>query len=162
MEQCRGALYDSIMVRHGVTRADIVRATRARVWWVDIVLVFLPMTVLTLFAMDRITRRVRRAFDDDDGRRTATIPAALSIALVALVAAGVTQYWAMSIESFRLRNDHVSGRAFVLPSVAHRWVTLAVAFALCLMVAVWRFRRTPLAESGSVFGVERAPRVARR
>src|SRR5262245_7978903 len=40
--QCRNALYDSIIARHGVTRADIDRATMARVWWVDIIAVFLP------------------------------------------------------------------------------------------------------------------------
>ena len=159
MEQCRGALYDSIMARHGVTRADIARASTARLWWVDIVLVFLPMIALTLLVMDQITRRVRHAFGND--RRMATIAAAFFVAIVALVAAGVTQCWAISLESFRLRNEHVSGRAFVLPSVTHRWMTLAVAFALCLMVALWRFRRAPQAEASSAPGVKRGPQAAR-
>src|SRR5438094_400833 len=35
LESCRGAMYDSIIARHGVTRADIARATYARVWRVD-------------------------------------------------------------------------------------------------------------------------------
>lgn len=161
IEQCLSALNDSIMARHDVTRADIARASRARIWWVDIVFVFLPIAALTVLVMDQITRRIRCAFSSAD-RRRATITTAFFVALVALVVAGVTQYWAIVIEALRLRNEHVSGRAFVLPSVAHRWLTLASALGLCLMVAVWRFRRTRPAEAGSALGVKRGPQAARR
>jgi hypothetical protein len=88
VEQCRNALYDSTVTRHGVTRADIARAVRARLWWVDIVLVFVPMAALTLLVMDQITRRVRHALRND--RRMATISAVLLVAIGALVADGTT------------------------------------------------------------------------
>jgi hypothetical protein len=155
LEQCRGALYDSIIRRHGVSRADIETATRARVWWADVVLVFLPLALLTLLVMDHVTRRICRAFDADD-RAIATTSTVLLVPVVALVALGVTQIWAIGVESVLLRNGHVSGRASLVPVVAHGWTTYLGALALCMCIAAWRFRITPLTGSAELSLAPRA------
>jgi hypothetical protein len=143
LNQCREALYDSIIARHGVARADIDRATFARVWWADIVLVFLPISLLTLVAMDRITTRICRAFEADD-RGIARVSLGFFVPVVALLALGVTQFWAMGVEAWLLRNGHVSFRMSQIPAVAHAYVTYFAALILCLIVGSWRFVRTPL------------------
>ena len=158
--QCRNALYDTIISRHGVTRADIDRATMARVWWVDIVVVFLPMAVLLVFAMDRVTQRICRAFDADD-RTVAAISMAASVPGLALIGVGVTQFWAFGVEAWLLRNGHVSFRAFQIPSVAHAWITFLGAVALCAVVALARFRITPLTGSANRYAA-RLGRAAMR
>jgi len=137
--RCRQALEDTIRARHAVTAADVDTAARSRVWWIDIVLVFVPMAVLAIVATDRITRRLRGAFDAER-RVMRGISTSLLVAAVALVAAGVTQYWAMSIETFRLRDGHISDRVTVLPSAAHAGLTFAAAFLACLITAMLRVR----------------------
>lgn len=143
LDQCRRALYDSIVARHRVSRADIVRATYARVWWIDVVVVFVPVTILMVLVMDLITKRVRRGFDSDD-RIMAALSTAAFAGLVALVATGLMQTWAMIVESLRLRDGHISGRAFVLPANVHAGMTLSVLLVVCAAVALRRSARTPL------------------
>ena len=160
VEQCRGMLYDSIMARHRVTRSDIARATWARVWWVDIALVFLPMTALTLFSMNQLMRRMQATIGNVH-RGKSMITAAFFVVLVGLVAAGATQYWAISVESFRLRNEHVGGRAALLPSVAHHWATLICAVVLCVAVGAWRLHHAPVAGFSPVPGARDEARAGR-
>lgn len=143
LAQCRGALYDSIIHRHGVTQAQIDQATMARVWWADIVLVFLPLAAVAVLAMDFVTRRICRAFDTDD-RVIATASAAALVPITAALVLGATQFWAMWIEALLLRNGHVSFRASQIPAIAYAWTTYAGAFVLCSAVAALRFGRTPL------------------
>ena len=140
LDACRGAMDDSIIARHGVTRNDIEAATSARSWWVDITLVFLPMLLVTAVATDAVTRQVTPSLTTEHARIIALLALA---ALVALVAAGVTQMWAMILETWRLRNGHIAGRAFVVPSVAHAGVTFAALWLVALLVAVRRTKRAP-------------------
>ena len=138
LDVCRAALYDSIMSRHGVTVADIETATFARNWWVDVTLVFLPMIVITAVAMDVTTREIRRSVNQPDARTILTL---IVTPLVALIATGVTQMWAMMLETWRLRNEHIAGRAFVVPSVAHRAIAFASLCVVAAAVAVVRSSR---------------------
>jgi hypothetical protein len=143
LAQCREALYDSIIARHAVSREDIRRATFARVWWADIAVVFLPMAIVALFAMDRIALRIRRSFEADD-RIMAVVAFTIFVPVVALLALGVTHFWAMAAEAWFLRNGHVSFRVSQIPAVAHASLTYAGALVLCSAIGTWRFVRTPL------------------
>lgn len=157
-EKCMAALSDSIIRRHGVTKADLDTAARARVWWVDIAAVFLPLAVLVAFAMDRVVRRVAGAFDSDD-RGMAALSVALLTPVVAAIGLGVTQFWAFSVEAWLLRNGHVSFRASQIPAVHHGWIGFVAALAICAVTATLRFRATPLTGSNDSYAARRARRV---
>lgn len=157
-EQCIGALTDTIVATHGVTRADVHAAGSWRVWWADALAVYLPMALLIAFAMAQIVRRVCRSFDSGD-RAIAMGSVALLAPLVALVGMGVTQFWSFSVESWFLRDGHVSNRASFIPVVAHGWWTYGVALAICAVVAVIRYRATPLAGSNDSYGARRRGRM---
>lgn len=133
--RCREAVEDSILARHAVTAEDIRTAAGSRVWWIDIAFVFLPMVALAIAATDRILRGIRGAFDAEP-RVLTVISTSLVVAVVALIIAGVTQYWAMGIESFRLRDGHIADRGTALPTGAHAGITFAVAFLACLITAM--------------------------
>jgi hypothetical protein len=129
LEACRRAMFDSIVARHAVTHADVDRATRARQWPVDVIAVFLPMLALAALTALLAAREVERLI----GTRSAPAAAqTVLVGLVALIMAGLMQIWAMSVESWRLRNEHIAGRAFVVPSVAHPAIAVA---AMVLVVA---------------------------
>jgi hypothetical protein len=160
--RCREALLDSIVQRHGVTRANIAAAATDRVWWADILVVFLPMAIVVGFVMDRVTRRICRSFEPDDAT-IATISLLALIPIVALLGMGLAQFWSFSAESAFLRNGHVSFRAFEIPAIAHGWITFFAALVLCASTALWRFRMTSLAGSNDNYAarhvrLKRAPR----
>lgn len=142
-DACMNTLVDSLVARHGITKADITAAEHDRTWWVDILAVFLPMAILTVAVTDRITRRVCRTFEPDD-RAIATVSISLLVPIIALLALGVTQFWAFGVEGWLLRDGHVSNRASFIPAVAHQWLAYAGAFSVCAGVAAARFSRTPL------------------
>lgn len=142
-ERCMSATMDNITARHGVTRAQFAVAERARIWWADLLLVFLPMAVLGGAAADYVARRVCLSFDPED-RAIATISVIVLSLMVAGVTLGVTNFWAFSVEAWRLRNGHVSNRAFLIPIVTHAWACVIAAVALCLTAGLLRFVRTPL------------------
>lgn len=142
-EQCRRDLIDSIIARHDVTRAQFTAAERDRVWWADLLLVFLPMAVLAAIATAFITRRICRSFDPED-RVVAGATAALLAVLATGLALAVTNVWAFSVEGWRLNDGHVSNRAFLIPIVTHPWLCTAGAALICLSTAAVTFRRTPL------------------
>jgi hypothetical protein len=152
---CTEALFDSIIVRHGVTREQIRVAERARVWWVDVVLSFLPIAALLAFAMDRVALRVCRAFEPED-RTIATASLAALIIVVAAVGLGVSQFWSFGVEGWLLRNGHVSFRAFQVPTIAHGWISFGAALVIAGTAGVRRFVVTPLSGAGDSYYHRRA------
>ena len=140
---CTDALYDSIIARHAVTRVQIDTATRARVWWADILAVLLPAALLLAVAMDVVTRRVCRSFEEQD-RTMALVSITVLTPMVALLGLGITQFWSMAIEAWLLRNGHVSFRVAEIPAIAHGWLTYWGCLAVCAIVATTRFSSTPL------------------
>jgi hypothetical protein len=153
-EQCRRAMVDSITARHGVTQSDIEVAERARVWWADIALVFVPMALLIAFAVDRVVRRVCRNFEADD-RTVAISSVALLVPVVAVLGLGIAQFWAFMIEGVLLRNGHISVRVAQIPVMVHGWIAFFVALAICAVVAGLRFRVTPLTGASDSFAARR-------
>jgi hypothetical protein len=145
-EQCMNALRDTIQARHGVTAAQIHAAERDRVWWADILVVFLPFALIGAFATDRIVRGVCRHFDSDD-RAMATVFVIVLIPLTAAIVLGAANFWAFGVEGWRLHNGHVSNRAFLIPIATHGWASFFASLLVCAVAGVRRFRRTPLVGS---------------
>ena len=139
LDACRDAMDDSIASRHGVTLGAIARARYARTWSVDIALVFLPTILLTVVAMRLAARETQRSVKTEKTKMIVLPGAAI---LVALIAASIMQMWAMMLETFRLRNEHIAGRAFVLPSVAHRGIAFASLCVVAVIVAVVTMRQS--------------------
>jgi hypothetical protein len=143
MRECRNALIDTIIAKHGVTSAEVDRAVTARVVWADVLCVYLPIALLTFLVMDSITRRICRWFAADD-RRMAMHATAFFVPIVAAIAVGVAQFWSFAVESWFLRNEHVSFRAFEIPVMMHGWIALFATLAISSLAAVRRLRVTPL------------------
>ena len=141
--ECTGALFDSIAATHSVSRAQIAVAERARVWWVDLLAVYLPMAIVAGLVMDMITRRVCRAFEPGE-RVAAAASVAVLVVIVSALALGATNFWSFNVEALRLRDGHLSNRAFLLPVVVHGWIGFLASVVLCGSVAALRFARTPL------------------
>jgi hypothetical protein len=142
-DQCIEATVDSIIARHGVTRTDFHAAEQARIWWADFLVVFLPMGILAIAMMDFATRRVCRAFEPED-RTIALVSIVALTPVVALLALGIANFWSFAAEGYRLRNGHVSNRAFLIPVVTHGWIAYTTALTICAGAAAARFHRTPL------------------
>lgn len=147
LDACRGAMFDSIAARHAVTRADVDLATRARRWPVDIATVFLPMLAAAILVALLAAREGERLM----GKGSASAVAqSVLVCLVALVMAGLMQIWAMGMETWRLQNEHIAGRVFVIPSVAHPAITVAaMVIVVAAAVGLRASRRRPLAHRTS-------------
>ena len=147
-EQCMRALIETLVATHGVTPAQIAWAERDRVWWADLLFVYLPMAVLAVAATDYATRRICGSFDSEG-----SVIAGILVGVVALSASGlslgVTHFWAFVVEGWRLHNGHVSNRGSLIPIVTHAWTCVGIAILLCIPTAILRFRRTPLSGSST-------------
>lgn len=144
---CRNPLLDTIKMRHGVSSSDIEHAWTWRVWWADIASVFIPVALLTALAMNRLTQVVRRRLAAS-GKPALWMTSALAIAVVALFSVGIAQFWGTSVESMRIRDEHIAARAFVVPVVAHPAAAYLGAFLLCFVVAAWTMTRPMSNEPG--------------
>jgi hypothetical protein len=142
-DQCIAAMTDSIIARHGVTKADIQAAERERIWWADFLMVFLPMAVVGVFATNLAVKRICANFEPDD-RGMALVSTALLTPVIAALLLGVANFWSFGVEGWRLGNGHVSNRAFLIPVVTHGWIAYFVALAVCAGAAAWSFTKTPL------------------
>lgn len=145
-DQCARAMLDSVSGRHSISRAQFATAERDRVWWIDAVLVFLPMALIGAAATDGVTRRICRSFDPEDRLLAGGSTMILAI-LIAGVMLAVTNFWSFWVEEWRLHDGHLSNRAFLLPIITHAWACAITAVVICLTVGIVRFARTPLSAS---------------
>jgi hypothetical protein len=157
-QRCITALSATISARHRVTALQIRAAEQERNWWADAFFVLLPMALLAVFVTSYVTRRIRQSFDDED-RAIAAVSAGVLAAVVAALSMAATNIWAFSVEGWRLRNGHVSHRAFFIPIVTHAWACAGFAAVLCMSAAFVQFRRTSLAgTSDRSYGTRRRGR----
>lgn len=114
---------------HGVSRAELTRVGASRELWIDLLVVMLPVAVLYAAVSRAI---VARAFSDygRDDRRMAAVVIALLTPIAGGVAVALAQMWGVVVEQLRMRNDHISYRAFDLPASRHGWLLWAIAIAL--------------------------------
>jgi hypothetical protein len=145
--ECTASLLAALPGLHGVKRADVARATGARDPGLDATLVFLPMLVLFGVAASRVTGRVDRAFEPDE-RWLKLLALVLLAVVVSAVGVVAVELWSWIVESARLRNSHISYRAFRLPVVRHRlacWIGAMIVFA-CIAAARSHARRSSRAD----------------
>ena len=127
----------------GLPRARVAEASYYRVWWADLLVVYLPLAVVVALTMDYIVRRIRRSFDPVD-RLFAGACAAIFVAVVPVLGVAVGQFWAFTMEEVFLRNEHVAFRGTFVPILRHGWLALFSLLALCALVAMRRVTRSPL------------------
>lgn len=142
-QACTARLLDTIASRHQVARVSVVAAAYARVWWGDLLVVYLPLAVVVALAIDAIVRRIRRSFDSED-RLLAGACTAVFVAIVPVLGLGVGQLWAFTMEGVFLRNEHVAFRGTFVPILRHGWIAVFSLLALCILVALRRVARSPL------------------
>ncbi len=142
-ERCTSALLDTIARRHGIGLSAVKAAATDRVWWADLLSVYLPLAVVAALAMDGVTRRICRSFDPED-RMVAIASAVILVPVTALVGLGLGQMWGFSVEGWYLRNEHVAFRGFFVPIIRHGWIGYFALLGICSAVASARFRVTPL------------------
>ena len=140
---CTSAMTDTIARRHGLDRAQVLKAFDYRLWWADALAVYLPISVIVAFGMDLITRRVRRSFDPED-RWIAIASNAAFVPMVALMGLMAGQIWGFEVEGMFLRDAHVAFRASHIPITRHGWIAFFSLTALAAVVAVARCRTTAL------------------
>jgi hypothetical protein len=157
-ERCTAAMMDTIAQRHGVAAQIVTAAAQWRVWWADLLAVYLPLAVIVAFGMDRVTRRMCHSFDPED-RRIAVASLVVLVPFTAVVGLGVGQFWGFGVESFFLRNGHVAFRAFLVPIIRHGWIGYFSMLLLCVGVAIHRFVRTPLQDVGRSYASQRRSRA---
>ena len=142
-ETCMRSVADQITSQHRVTHEQLRAAEHDRVWWADVLAVFLPVAIVAAVVVDAITRRICRFFEPEN-RMAAVASLVVAVPVIALITIAIANFWSFPVESWRLRDGHVSNRADFLPVVAHGTIAYLVAIVICSTVAVVRFARTPL------------------
>jgi hypothetical protein len=140
-----------IMRLHRVSRAEIGRVASAREIWIDLLAVFLPLAVLFLAASRTIVARIVAEYDRQD-RGVAAVLLAVLAPLAAGTAVALAQIWGVTVEQLRLRDDHISYRAFDLPARRHGWALWAIAMALFAAVIAVELRRKREPTGATVLG----------
>lgn len=151
LAKCRTAMWDSIRTRHGVSQSDIDRAVVARVWWVDLTSVYIPMALLTVLLSDRLTRRVRAWFAPEH-RMAAAATTCVFVVIAAGLALGATQVWSMFVETSLLRDGHLGFRVGHIPIMRHGWMGITANLSIAAATAVFRSRTTPLSGASGLGG----------
>jgi hypothetical protein len=148
-ESCTTAGLQEIARRHGVTRAEIAAVTGARELWIDLLVVLLPAAALFVAVSRRVVGQLVDGYAPEDRWVLAAV-----LAVVTPIAAGLAlalaQMWGWTVETWRVRDGHISYRVFRLPTSRHGWLLWAIAAALfagVAMVAV--LRRGRLASYGA-------------
>jgi hypothetical protein len=137
---CTDATFAEIARIHGVSRVDIEQARGHRNITYDLAIVILPMALLDLALADFTARRIYRRFPgaEEVPRLVATM-----VAVVVLTIAWyqIGSMWSFVAESYRLRDAHVSYRAYYVPWSHHAIVVLTCGAAAFAVVAGARYRR---------------------
>jgi hypothetical protein len=139
-EECTERLLAAVARRHGVDGEAVARASGARDAWIDFLSVYLPLAALLAVASDAVARRVARAFEPEEWRLQVAAFVVLT-PVVAGFAVGLGDLWEWLVEIARLRNPHLSYRAFYLPLAQHPLVAWLSAMAIFAAVAILRLRR---------------------
>lgn len=112
--RCMGTLLAALAPRHGLTAQQAFQSFGKRSLAIDAA-IYLPFLLLYFFAARLLQRRFPQIF-----------------VLVALAAGAVllAQLWAILIESLRLGNPHLGGRALRLPPALYPLSTFLLALSL--------------------------------
>ena len=134
-DECTEASLQEIVNRDGVARAELDALIGAREWWIDLLIVYLPMGVLFTLASWRVVKRIVGSHDSDD--RWFVRASLLGLApVIAALGLGATQRWEWFLEGFRVRNAHLSSRVAYLPANRHGWSIWLIAMGMFAIVCV--------------------------
>jgi hypothetical protein len=131
---CTTASLEEIMRLHHVSQAEITAVTGARELWIDLLAVFLPMAALFLVASRQVAKRIIAGYDPED-RVIALAVLGILTPVIAGLALGMADMWGWIVEMLRTRNDHISYRAFQLPTSRHGWLVWGIAMGLFAAIA---------------------------
>ena len=123
------------MGQHGASQAEIASVTGARELWIDMLAVFIPITLLFLAASHRVVSGIAAGYEREDRNVAAAVLAAIA-PLAAAVAVGMTHIWGVTIEQLRVRNGHISFRGFDPPASRHGWMVFGFATALYSLIVI--------------------------
>ena len=118
--QCTAAALDAAVRLHkrdGITRVELDALRGSRDWWFDLLAIFLPVGFLFAAVSRYVARRVVEGSDGELG--LPTVQLAFLTPAVSVFAFVATQMWSWRAEVLRLHNDHISYRAFQLPTSYH-------------------------------------------
>ena len=138
--RCTELAFVEMMRAHHLTRTELMSMDHERESWVDVLVVFLPACVLFLLASRFTVAHVAAGYDSQDRAFAAVVLAALA-PLAAGVGLALVHIWGVIVEQLRLRNDHISYRAFDLPASRHGWLLWSVAVILFSAAATVELRR---------------------
>jgi len=159
-ERCTIASMQEIMRRHGVTGAELSSLTGARILWVDLATLYLPVITIFGWGAAALAQRVLIRFAEEENAIAIGI---LTIAAPVVAAFGVAfiQMWAWNIESILVRDGHISYRVFQLPVTRHGWIVWFSGMAVFSLAAAREFRRRGCLTRGhrSLSPLSIAPRV---
>jgi hypothetical protein len=134
-DKCTEASMQEIVHRHGVSRRELDALVGAREWGIDLLIVFLPMSVLFTLVSWRVVARIIASHDSED--RWFVRASLLGLApVMAALGLGATQRWEWFLEGFRVRNEHLSSRVAYLPANQHGWSTWWIAMGVFAVVCV--------------------------
>jgi hypothetical protein len=138
---CTDTLFAEIARIHGVRPADIQQARGHRNLAYDLTIVILPMALLGMALTDFAARRIYRRFPDRDEDLPRLVATVAAIVVLTLGWYQIGSIWSFVAESYRLRDGHVSYRAFYVPWSHHVIVVLTCGVTLFALVARGRYRR---------------------
>jgi len=138
---CTGRALAEIARAHHLSSAELTAVAGARELRIDLLAVFLPMAVLFLITSRAVVARIVRDYGPT-GRGMAAVVLVILAPLAAGVAVMLTQTWGTIVEQLRLRNEHISYRAFELPASRHGWLLWAVAMVLFAGIGAVALLRT--------------------
>lgn len=139
-EGCTAALNDQIVRLHGVTLDQVASAVQRRDLWLDVVLVFIPVTLLYLLFGRALAERVVRRFMPEDPM-VAVVVVLLAAPFVAGLGFLLGEMWSWLVEMIRLHESHLSYRVDRLPWVRHGLAVFLIYIVVFLALAWTRYRK---------------------
>jgi len=132
--ECTDKLLAVIATRHRLSPARVEAARGKRNVWIDISLVYIPVTIAFAFIAWLVSLRIRLKLHDEPrwmilGAFVFATPIIAGFGLMA----GEQYEWL--VEWARLRNAHLSYRAFSMPITHHAKIVWVVAMILFVCVA---------------------------
>jgi hypothetical protein len=137
---CTERLLAEIVRVHQVSSAELTAAAGVRELWVDLLAVLLPVGILFAAASRVVTTRVVTQYDRN-GRGVAAVVCAVLTPLGGGMAVVLAQMWGVVVEQLRLRDEHISYRAFDLPASRHGWLLWVIAMVLFAAIGAMELHR---------------------
>lgn len=138
--ECEKRLIEAVARTHSVGVSDVARARdQIPERGLDL-LVNVPVAVLFVFAVLRISRTIERRFSDE------TLPAIITLAIASVAVSGifvgVGEVWTSVLQMIRVGSDHVGGRVARLPWKRHEEQIFVIGIALFWTVVLLRRTRS--------------------